>query len=103
MAEVTRVHGDTIPSEQLGRDLEWVHVLASGVSLEDAGVLDSVRQAIDLTASVTIVGLESATDVMFGCEGVGATGAEMKATIEAAVSGITATVTIEVLTGKVFV
>lgn len=90
MAELLKVNGSTLaPSEQIGRDLEWISVaITTGFLATNFPVgasttyLDSVRQVVDNMASVTIVGeLDLATPgtsdtaIIFGCEGVGGRGA----------------------------
>jgi hypothetical protein len=68
MAEVTRVHGDTIASGQFGRELQFITITVTG-DLTVAGVLDDVRKIIDQYASITFVGTADATGVVFGIEG----------------------------------
>jgi len=110
MAEITRVNGGVGPIELIGRDLEWVHVAgidctgyadANGKLIPESN-LEKVRRIIDGAASITIIGEPTATDVMFGVEGLGATAADLQAAIDAATGG-TSTVAVVALTGAAFV
>ena len=76
MAEIIKVNGDTIASQQVGRELEWAHITVTGdltASLPGTNAsqtyLDLVRQVVDQFASITFVGEPTATEVVFGIEG----------------------------------
>ena len=78
MAEILRVHGNTETSEQIGRDVLWIAVTATNAILDtviSAGgsetSLDQIRKVIDRAGSITLIGTNSTTAVMFMVEGMG--------------------------------
>lgn len=79
MAEVTRVNGGTFPHEQVGRDVEWLHLdiqFAAGDFTTTPGDPDSnleiVMRAVEKWSTVTIQGdVDTDEEIMFGLEGIG--------------------------------
>jgi len=118
MAEFTRVNGGAAPYTAIGRRLEWVQVVLAAGALDDyidgdgflvpESELEKIRRALDTVCSITIGGEPTATEVTFGCEGIGEAGADdvawaaaLEAKIDAA-TGKVSTVTFVELDGLVF-
>ena len=102
MATLAKAHGNiVVPSEQLGRDINWISVVSTDAVLndlvpilEDGNVVDSsftyadmVRQTLDNFCSITIVGDNTTTEIMFLTEGLGA-GGPGETTLQAQVNAI---------------
>jgi len=105
MADVTRAHGGVnAPLEQVGRDLEFISVTLTGIHTGFASLdsdFEKVVKVIQKTASITIIGLPAADDVIFGVEGLSASAAVITTDIDAATGG-SSTVALVVISGDVF-
>ena len=82
MAEIAVVSGNTITGVQIGRDILWIAVTATNAILNNAlpdvdGVtpsltsLDQIRKVIDQYCTITLIGEQTTTAVMFMVEGLG--------------------------------
>lgn len=84
MAEILIVNGDTVaPSEQIGRDIQFIGINAANAVLETSvgggssiTNLDLVRRVIDTASSITLIGEVSSNSraVTFMVEGLGFAG-----------------------------
>ena len=79
MAIITKVNGNTIPFEAVGRDLEWITLSITNMNMDDLPgsgdvgerELERVVRAIETFSTVTIVGVPTATTVTICMEGFG--------------------------------
>lgn len=79
MATITRVHGNAAPFEAIGRDIEWVLINVSTwvsgdftTTPNDPGSnLEAVTKAMSVFSTITIQGLATANDIIYGLEGLG--------------------------------
>jgi hypothetical protein len=90
MAEITRVNGDTVAMEQIGRDIEFLTFTGtantSDLDLTSTTLfhLEALAKIVAQYSTVTIIGTPTSTTVTLGVEGLGATTAELDTALETA-------------------